>query len=306
MSTAEKEPRTRLKPLDRSQDLLPFVRAKALEDISLYWIPVDSYPMPDIQRQWLLEFLQRLNELLATRDKLREECFLQFKSLYPDLLSRFTATARKYMPMTGVALTPGEKPPALPTFEQAKEEVEKVSKKGTPLDVTRWMPDHTHWFLKKNAAAQREDFWGHGGMFMLYLKPDPNTQAPPLKLPKIVTSHPAFNPNMEGDIAAAHSLKDGFLKKSKELFGEPFRDNPAFDGLLFVLPLLNSSSFLQATIEQRAVWFDLFDAYCIESKADGGVLLALKDPCFDDHLIALLKAMQEAGYEYRLQKAQFQ
>ncbi|HEX3437411.1 MAG TPA: hypothetical protein VHT24_11645 [Pseudacidobacterium sp.] len=289
---------SRLSAIDKSKELLPFVRASTIEDISLYWIPVESYPLPARQRRWMLRFLPQLKDLLASKYELREECFLQFKTLYPDLLPRFTEKAREYMPMTGVSLTPGQTPPALPGFEEIKEQVEQSSKKGAPLDVHRWMPDHTHWFLIKDSEAQREDFFGHGGMFMLYLKQDTKTQPPVLKLPKIATSHPAFSPHLEKDLAAAYSLKDAFLAKSKALFGEPFRSDPSFDGLLFVLPLLNSASFMNATVEQRAVWFDVFDGYCIESKADRGVLLALKEPDFDDHLVALLQAMREAGDKY--------
>lgn len=292
--------RSRLTALDRSKELLPFLRASRIEDISLYWIPVEAYPIPDSQRWWLMQFLMRLKTVLANQYKLREECFLQFKSLYPDLLNRFTERAREYMPMTGASLAPGEMPPALPSFDEIKDQVEKSSKAGTPLDVNRWMPDHTHWFVTKNSEAQREDFFGYGGMFMLYLKPDPKAQAPALKLPKIMTSHPAFNLDMERDFAAAYSLKDEFLEKSKKLFGEPFREDPSFDGLLFVIPLLNSASFMQATIEQRAEWFELFDGYCIESKEDRGVLLALKDPFFDDRLIGILEEMHDAGEKYRL------
>lgn len=300
MNTAEKAPRPRLNPIDRSQELLPFVRATALDDISLYWIPVRSYPLPALQRRWLLEFLRRLKLLLAAREKLREECFLLFKSLSSEVVNRFTASARQHIPTTGMLLTPGETPPAPPDFEQSKAEAAECGKKGVPFDVARLVPDYGYWFLSKNAEAQREEFFGYGGMFMLYLKADPATEPPPLRLPKLFTSHPSFSPRLADGLAAAYSMKDGFLEKSKELFGEPFRDDPSYEGLPFVLPLLSSTSFVEATTEQRAQWFEVFDGYCIESRKDKGVLLALRDPGFDDALIEILKAMEGAGETYRL------
>jgi hypothetical protein len=300
-NTDEKATRNpRPTPPDRAQELLPFVRATILEDISLYWIPVQSYPMPAAQRRWLMEFFRLLKVVLEKKDSLREESFLLFKSLSEDLVNRFTVTAQKFMPMPGIALTPGSTPPSPPSFEEAKQEAAASSKKGVPFDVLRMVPDYAYWFLNKDSETQRKEFFGYGGMFMLYLKPDPETQLPAFELPKIMTSHPAFSPKIMETLSAAYAMKDPFLAKSKELFGEPLQDDPSFEGLSFVLPFLNSADFFQATPEEREIWFGLFDGYCIESKADKGLLLALKDPDFDEHLINILKSMEESGERYRL------
>src|SRR6266849_1739359 len=97
---------TRLTPIEE-KTLAPFVRATTITDVSIYWMPVSRFPMAASQREWLLEFHRRLALHLLAKSKLREECFLQFKSLYPNLLNRFTATSRNYVPMTGAALVPG-------------------------------------------------------------------------------------------------------------------------------------------------------------------------------------------------------
>ena len=59
------------------------------------------------QREWLEQFLRRLADVVKNEHDLREEWFLQFKSLYPHLLNRLTERANKYHPMTGMTLAPG-------------------------------------------------------------------------------------------------------------------------------------------------------------------------------------------------------
>ncbi|NYF78654.1 hypothetical protein [Granulicella arctica] len=278
----------------------PFVRAQAIIDISVYWLPVSKYPMHPPQKEWIQEFHRRLAAHLKKTDALREEIFLQFKSLYPDLLDRFTETSSDYIPMTGASLIPGTTPQELPDFEAVKEQVQAASKDGTPVDVNRWMPDHLHWFVSKKPDQQRVDFFGYGGMLTLYLPPDPETTPPVIKLPKLVTSHPAYSDSIHSEIQAVYSLRDKFLAHSKNVFGEPFRKTPSYKGLMFVLPLLTSTSLLDATVEQRATWFSVFDAYFCESKVDRGMLLALKNPAFDDELNELIRTMKEDGFVYKI------
>ena len=279
--------------------LAPFVRATTVIDCSIYWLPVSQFPMLPRQREWILEFHKRLGTHLAQTRKLRQEMFLQFKSLYPDLLNSFTATSGDHMPMTGASLTPGEVPPELPDFESVKKQVEAAGKNGKPLDVNQWMPDVLHWFLLKKPERQRELFFGRGGMFTLYLAPDPETVAPVIEVPRYMRTHPAYSDSMQGEINAAYSLRDKFLKQSKEAFGEPFRGDASYKGLMFVLPLFTSASLVQATPEQREAWFAIFDGYLIESKVDTGLVLALKEPQFDEELMILLERMEADGHVYR-------
>ena len=293
------QPRTssRVEPL-KEKLLSPFVRANAVEDASIYWLPVSQFPMLLPEREWLLEFQRRLALRLGNAPGLREECFLQFKSLYPDLLERFTATTGDYVPMTGLSLTPGTASPPLPDMDSIRKQVEEAQKSGNAIDVNRWMPDYLHWFLLKKAEAQRRDFFGFGGMLTLYLPPDPNTAAPVLEMPRIIKTHPGYSDTMQAEIAAAYSLRDSFLARSKQVFGTPFASDPSYKGMLFVLPLLTGASMVQAPSEERTAWFEVFDGYLIESRLDRGVLLMLKDPAFDDVLWELLEQMRNDGLHY--------
>jgi hypothetical protein len=290
--------RRRLAPLELPT-LEPFVRASAIEDCSVYWLGVSKFPIPPLQREWLLEFLKRLAVVFREHYEAREEWFLQFKALYPNLLNLFIERTSVYTPMTGMTLVPGTSPIGAPGFDEVKRAVEESSKKGNPVDVKQWMPDHAQWFVMKHPEAQREDFFGHGGMFSLYLKADPKTAELPQKLPRFITSHEAYTANADLQFTMLASLQDAFLAKSKLKFGEPFRKDPSYRGLLFVLPLFTSASLTEATPDVRADWFELFDGYCIESQQDRGLVLACKDPNFDEHLIQILERMRDDKFSYR-------
>ncbi len=297
MQEATTRKRTRLQPL-KVPTIEPFLRAAAIEDCSVYWLGVREFPIPLRQREWLRAFLKRLAVTLRDEYALREEWFLQFKALYPDLLNRFIDRSSEYVPMTGMTLIPNSAPVGAPVFEDVKRVVEESTRKGTPVDVTQWMPDQAHWFAMKAPEKQREDFFGYGGMFSLYLKQDPKTAELPPKLPRFITSHPAYNPESDRQYAMLMSLRDGFLAKSKEMFGKPFQQDPSYRGLLFVLPLLTGSGLVSADPEARAEWFELFDGYCIESKPDRGILLVCKDPEFDKYLVAVLESMRDDNLWY--------
>jgi hypothetical protein len=62
---------------------------------------------------------------------------------------------------------------------------------------------------------------------------------------------------------------------------------------------MTSRNFVDATADQRQIWFELFDAYFIESKPDAGIVLACKDPDFDERLAAILESMERDGLKYR-------
>jgi hypothetical protein len=291
-----KEQRRRVEPHDKSPQVRPFVRATKLTDIALYWLPVAKYPMRAHERRWMLAFLRRLKLKLASEKKLRLETFLQFKALYPDLLNRFLSRSQDYQPMTGLLLQPGAKPPDLPALEDIEAEV----KKGGPVNVNQWIADYCYWFLVKQDERQREDFLGFGGLVFLFLASDPGTKPPDLKIPKVMRTHPALKDvDVDARMAIAYSLQDKFLKQSKESFGERFREDPAYPGIPYILPLLKSEDFFNATAEQRAQWFQVFEVYCIESKPDKGVLLALKDADFDDALGELVKELCDEGIKYQ-------
>lgn len=289
---------SRLSPILSREELKPFVRAYDLSDLSLYWVPVKEFPVPAMQRRWLLEFLQRLGLFLEGESQLREENFLPFKSLYPDYLDRFTQTGREYLPLSGMSIAPDTKPVANPSFEDIKEVVSSSSKSGKPVDVNQFLPDILYWFLMKKGVQQRQDFFGTGGMITLYLRPDPACIPPPLHIPKVISSRPEFNKDIEGQVQATYSMKDSFLQASKNLFGKPFEHLPIYQGIRFVLPILSSKDWIAANSENRERYLQLFDGMFWESPRDGGMLLALKDATFDRRLVEILRSMEKDGHTY--------
>jgi hypothetical protein len=293
---------SRLQPIEE-RTIEPFVRSANLLDCSLYWIPVDSFPMNALQRRWLLDFLERLALHLKSKHKLREEVFLHFKSLYPNLVDHFTERAVDFVPMSGAAVTPGAELPKAVTLEDLKEKVEEAGRNETMLDVQQWMPDHLYWFVKKRALEQRQAFFGHGGILTMFLAPDPSAPVPTVTLPRFIRTAPGVeagaSEKMQRDIEMAHSLRDRFLAKSKETFGQRLKGTPNYKGLLFVLPFFRVAELMQSTEEQRRLWFDVFSGYVVESPPDKGVLLLLQTPDFDEELAEIVKSMQEDGHVYR-------
>lgn len=279
--------------------LEPFVRAAAVTDCSIYWCGVDQFPMNFYERAWLLEFLRRLTLRLKQTDGLREETFLQSKATLPDLMDTFLKRSHTYMPIPGMALVPGTAPVKPPKADAMREELEKARKNNTSPDVASWMPDYAHLFLDKSAEAQREDFFGHGGMFSLLMKPDPKPRQLLPTMPRIITTHPAYSGTLQKQYDMVQSYKNDFLGQSKLIFGEPFREDPSYDGLSFILPLLTAKSVMDTPSDIREKWFGLFDGYWIESKPDRGLLLVLKNPDFDNDLLELLEEMREDGHTYR-------
>jgi hypothetical protein len=277
----------------------PFVRADSTTDCSVYWCGVREFPVNSYERIWFLEFLARLARHLKQTQKLREQNFLQNKFLLPDLIELFVKRSEEYVPIIGMTLIPGTEPIKIPDADQMRKEAQKDIDAKRSLDPTRWMPDYAHLFLDTDTTAQRADFFGHGGMLGLYLKPDSRQIEPLPELPRIFTSHPAFSPAMLKQHQMSLAFQDPWLTQSKEVFGEPFKDSASFDGLPFILPLLTSASLLDATADERKRWFELFDGYWIESKPDKGLLLVLKAPDFDLELVELLDQMRLDGYTFR-------
>ena len=280
----------------------PFVRATAIDDISLYWLPVSRFPMRSDQRDWLAALSARLAEHMQSTGKLREELFLRSKVLYPDLVDPFTRNSMQFRPITGGGIAPGGSLPPPLDMDSLKREVDKAVKEGGLVDVQQWMPDMVYWFAAKRHSEQRQHFLGYGGMISIYLPPEPG--APPMPaVPRFMRTAPGFKDmggdQMEAEMQFAYSLRDPFLKKSKAMFGEPYKTDPSYEAILFVLPLFSTQTLLQADPEQRAEWFTLFDGYLAESIDDSGVLLALKNPDFDEELSQVLELVSQSLPAYR-------
>ena len=242
--------RERLTPIDRSAELLPWRRARELTRCALYWMPVASFPLASAQRGWLLEFLKRFTVLTAADGALRHEQFLQYKTIYPNLMRPLLDTMTDLMPVLGLGRRPGAPLPQFPSEQDIQKTTKKMFeslKRDEPLpmaDPRQHMPDYAYWFLDKSHEQQRELFFGHGGLTLVALKPH-GKKPPPLLISKAqMAKMPMFQKmDVEKIVARAASLEDPFLPKSKELFSAGLEQEPQTKGLPFILPLLDSADF---------------------------------------------------------------
>jgi hypothetical protein len=289
----------RLTPIDRQRELLPWRRAGDLTRCFLYWIPVNSFPAPVEQRAWLLHFFERLSCFLKDSEGLREEVFFQFKA-FNQLRNPFLNHQREFYPMIGLSRRPGAPGPKPASEEEISAMGREMLKTMKPPDVTKYIADYCYWFVKKAARKQRELFLGHAALTMLFLKPDPKTAS--VRLPpqfQFLKERPDTKDfDLEGMIKTAVSLQDGFLSKSKQLFGAGLEDDPQFKGLLYVVPLLQTSDFFSQPEEEAKKWFELFDVYINESPPDKGILMAFKND-FEEQLVETLAKMKEEGLVYK-------
>src|SRR5260221_3137001 len=134
------ESRRRLSSIRSSRDLLPFVRASAIEDVSLYWLGVRGFPIESRQKSWILAFLENLNGELK-KQKQVVETFLQLKYTRTGLNERFTNTLLQYRPMTGMLLASGEQLPEHLTSLQARRSTDSHATHCT-LKLDHLLPDY--------------------------------------------------------------------------------------------------------------------------------------------------------------------
>ena len=292
-------PRKRLSDAKTRQHLLPLVRASAVKDVSLYWLPVNQFPIGFRQRLWILGLLDALTEDLKA-DKQAVETFLQLKFARTELNERFTLTMMEYRPMTGILLAPGGKLPESLTSLEAKRLSENPGKDGT-IDIDYLAPDYAAWFAGTQASQQRQDFFGIGGMMMLWIDEGGEPAAPKFEMPNVLRSHPAMKGvDLDGQMKRGMRLQHPFLARSREVFAAHLPDGMLKRHSLFILPLLTAPDFVDATPDQRASWFEIFSAYCIESPRDKGILLAFRSPDFDERLIDVLDTLREKLGDYPL------
>lgn len=281
------------------QPLAPFARATSVTAASVYWMPVNQFPIPFRQREWILSLITRLSAHFE-QAKLLEETFLGLKYTRQELNRRFTQTLLEYNPITGLLLAPGEGLPATPSSLDIKKLVDNPDS-NAEINVQHLVPDYTAWFLAKKAAAQRQDFLGVGGMMMLWVPPDPKGPPEKLRLSKAAQTHPAFiGHDLDAQFMKLHSMQAPWLKQSKEVFGKTLKEEAIYQGIPFILPKLNAAAFTSATEEQLTEWFGIFHACCIESEKDGGLLLAIAEPDFDETLQQILQAMLDEDMRYPL------
>jgi hypothetical protein len=286
---------SRLTPLESKRDLRPWVRAPGLTHLFLYWMPVSGFPVPDFQRLWLLEFLNRFSDLLSKKHELRAEVFLKFKLIYPDLLDLFLKTSREFYPMLGLGRQPDAQLPPIPKIEDLQALIDGREQ----FDFGKYMGDYCYWFLNKCEKRQREVFLGNGATLTLFLKRDKATTAPKLPFTPELRAKSEVLRKLDPDrlIGRAFALKDMFLAESKRVFGGGLEHEAQFKALLFVVPILKSQDFFSEPPEESGKWFQVFDIYINESPVDRGILMAFKSD-FEEDLIALLETMRGEGLLY--------
>jgi hypothetical protein len=293
-STKASPKTTRLTPIDRNKELAPLRRAYDLDRCLLYWIPVEGFPIPSQQRQWLMEFFDLLFAVLTKQMGLRLEVFLQYKSIM-DLQRAFQETAMEFAPILGLSRRPGTILAPSPTME----DLAPVLQGKKDFDLKEWTPDYCYWFHHKLEKRQRDVFLGSGGLTIISLKPDPKTAPPQLPFSETFRKkHRIFQMiDVDAFVASACSLMDEFHPKSKELFASDLKQDPRYVGIPFVIPILSAADFFERPAEECEGWFKLFDVYISESPIDKGLLLASKLD-LEEQLIVLLREMKEKGHKY--------
>src|SRR6266704_2972716 len=198
--------RRRLELSDLAPKLKPFLRAKELDDVLLFWAPVDRFPMGFQVRSWWTVFMNRLKQVMQAQS-LRQENFLQFKAVVNQQTERFLATSMEYKPLAGLTLRPGSKLPKPPTSE----DIEKAIQQGG-FKIENFVGDYAYWFMKKQDELQRQDFFGLGGMIFLWLKADPNTKPPDLRLPPGAKRHmESEGIDLQSALEETYAFQDSFL-----------------------------------------------------------------------------------------------
>ncbi len=279
-------------------DYTPWVRAdeQQMQDCFLFWLPTSGFPIRHWEKIWLAQFLARLTTRLREQHALRSEIFLAYKTITGEMIDAFRRYAATCVKMIGLGRFAEADLPPLPTPEQLKEFV----KSGKDFDLRDWIGDYLIWFVGKDKERQNELFFGHGGTTTIFLPPDPKIKVPNLPFtPALRASLPVFQRmDVDGTIAGAFSMQETFLEKSKAMFGAGLENKTEFQGMAFILPLLESAHFFIATAELRSQWFELFEVYLNESAKDQGILFAFKKEEYLEDLLSVLESMRIDGMVY--------
>jgi hypothetical protein len=286
--------RTRLTPI--GENIRPFRRAREEAGCELYWIGVPAFPMPAEHAAWLRDFLVRLTAAVEKQFELRGEFFFEYKSVGP-IEKRFRRLALEVHPWPGLFRKPGSTVvfPDAPPKEKLQAAVQ-----GEPFDITQYFPDSCFW-LRAPLAKLLPEFFGFGGASMFYLPPDPGAKPPEIPFrEELKILFPSLSlDKLEEITKVTCSLREKFLQQSKELFGVGLEDEPAYPGISFILPLLETHDFFTAPPQEKEKWFQLFGLFWRESPPDKGLYMASKLP-LEEHIAAILESMKEEGKIYPL------
>ena len=283
----------------RHRQFRPWKPAHKLDHCFLYWLPVKNFPLPGGQRTWALEFLNRWDELVKSQYNLFPEQFLALQAIHPQLLEAFGASSREFKPLQGKAWRPGVAPPSI-----TEQDVKALQEGDKLFDFKEYSHDQCYWFLNKAAGKQRDLFFGHAGMLVLYMEPEPRMQLPPFPVSaQQLRASPVFGVlfkdfDIEQVRAEAFALQSSFLSRSKELFQASVAPEASVKEALFVVPSFASADFFSKPPEEIRRWLNLFPMYLTESRPDNGILLASKHN-LEDLLISIIEGMTRDGLSYQ-------
>jgi hypothetical protein len=335
-----------------SEQLLPFRWAESLTTCTLLWVPASmgqkpectGFPipagngqMPDSQRQWLLQFLQRFSRQVQQQEGLSAESFLQMKTMANPgpLQDRFFEVMLQSSPIGGLSREPNSPGPKVVT-EKDIELFKTGKKKFIPFE---YMDDTCYWFLNASDDEVREWFMGHGGLTTLFVEPAASSGPPKLdlksalgpystmKVPRFLREHPMLkevlpgplmgdlggtppfirnNPAMQAFMARfrvermrqrSGVLQSPFLARSKEVFGTGLKRDVKFEFMQFIIPRLSSQDFFSHTATDVGQWFEVFHVYINESHADNGIIIASRKKIVP-LVVSIVAEMRNEGFRY--------
>jgi hypothetical protein len=293
----------RLTPLDRSAELRPWKHAHQFKGCFLYWAPVSRFPILPDERRWQLAFLKLFVDRLEQTHKVIADTFVDARMATENeaLRKGFLNTASDFRPLLGFARAPGANLPEASLPQADLDAFARGERKPNPCD---YLPNYCYWFVNRSGERQRELFFGHGGMTVLFMKPDPKTAPPPefaQLLPYLMRSK-MLAPlrekfDIEKMVMRPNPLAGDFRDTSKTVFGEGMERDQQFRGLPYIIPRLRTRDYFEAEPRKLEAWFSVFAVYLRESPEDGGVLLASKQNLEED-LLSVLDRLRSQGESY--------
>ena len=289
MSTASALP-----PAER---LLPFRYAESFTGGSLYWLPVDSFPIRTAERQRILPLLTGLVQALEKSLKAQPACFWSQEAMSPstpERRDRFFDDLYRLQPASGYQRRAGQVLQML-DGDQLVRDVQALT---GPLDVAKYQHFLSFWCTAVEVDYFLENYFGYSFATVMLLANSP-AAPPPVKLPAFLLKHPGFKPLVEDTPPEALAKKMAaaghpFGKMSRELFGEGFARPSYLKAMPFIVPDLAAGDFFSQGRKLTDALFTLTPVYIRESKVDQGVLIASREP-LHELLIELLAAVPEAG-----------
>lgn len=271
------------KALPPPERLLPIRYAESFTGGSLYWLPVDSFPMRKGERQRNLALVTGLVQALEKSLKAQAACFWSQEAMSPstpDLRDRFFDDLYRLQPASGYQRRAGQVMQMLDGDTLVKE----VQALTGPLDVSKYQHFLSYWCTAAEPAYFIENYFGYSYATVLLLAAVPGVA--PVKIPAFLMNHPGFKPLMDDSPPEAIAKKvtaasHPFRQQSRELFGTGFARPSYVKSMPFILPDLVASDFFAQGSKLTEALFQLAPVYIRESKVDQGILVASKEPLHD-------------------------